>query len=116
MIDRRTDLLEALLQNAQRALHALRQGEFDLSPHEREREALFSDLVAADTEFGPPGDTLLPQLERLRAANDVLLAEVQKSLTELEQRLGAVARGRKGLSGYLGSAQDGARGAKLGRG
>ena len=116
MTDPREEVLDALLLVAQNSLRTLRNGSFDLSPYESPGEALFERLRALDTELGPPTGALQDRLERLDGLNAALLAEVRGALTQTEERLNGVVKGRRGMAGYLDASSEPGGGAKLGRG
>jgi hypothetical protein len=116
LTDPRAEVLDSLLQLTQDCLRALRNGTSDLAPYDTQRDALLGRLQALDEAQGEPSAPVRERLERLRALNEALVAEVRGVMKETEERLKGVAKGRRGMSGYRDSAKGPSSGAKLGRG
>jgi hypothetical protein len=116
LTDPRAEVLDSLLQLTQDCLRALRNGTSDLSPYDTQRDALLGRLQALDGALGEPTEPVRERLERLRALNEALVGEVRAVMSETEERLQGMAKGRRGMSGYRDSAKGATTGAKLGRG
>lgn len=117
MTDPRLDLLDHLIRLTQADLRSLRAGRLDFTEKDDPRVTLLDQLRALDRELGlPEAPSLVKRLQTLQQLNDALRGDIQRLLDETKTQMKGVARGRQGMTGYLGTARGAGGGAKLGKG